>query len=218
MRTVQCIRVVLAVVACVILLCSCVARSKTLSVDGEGEGIVLVGLSEFGLSASLEGPAQWSGEVTRDENATWLSAEGTFRGFGVHNLLTSVTEAWLVYSAVGETAEGARTEIRGLLYLRNSTLIPLKTGDLVVGSHYALLDLGGETYAYVGEFLATAAGEITPGQEPLSLQLVGTASVHLSGRRVELTDELVATLPLNHPALMPEFLEYVEALFAPYRP
>ena len=218
MRTVQRIRVVLTVVASVTVMCSCAVWSQTLTVDGEGAGTVLVGLSEFGLSASLEGPAQWSGEVAREANTTCFSAEGSFRGFGVHNLLTSVTEAWLVYSAVGETAGGARAEIRGLLYLKSATLIPLRTGDLVAGAHHTRLDLEGEPFAYVGEFLAAAAGGIVQGEEPLSLQLIGSASVHLAGEEVELSDELLAAVPLDHPALTAEFLEYVESVWMSHQP
>jgi len=218
MRTTWRIRVVVMVVAAIALTHWCVAWSQTLSVDGGGEGIVLVGLSEFGLSASLEGPAQWAGEVAHDDEPTTFSAEGTFRGFGVHDLLTNVTEAWLVYSAIGETGLGTSIDIRGLLHVKSESLIPLKAGDRVVGIHYTLLDLGGEVLGFVGEFEAAAAGEVVPGDAPLSLRLIGSASVHLAAEAIELSDEIAASIPLDHPALPAGFLDYITALFTSHGP
>lgn len=218
MGTVKRIWVVLVVVLSTAILCSVIAWSQTISVDGEGMGTLVAVLSESGFTASLQGGVQWTGEAAAGETREWFSAEGNFRGIGVRSILSLLSEAWLAYSAEGSTADGTPAAIWGLLHFKRVALIPLQAGDLVVGTHYTLLDLGGETYAHTGEFLATATGEIVPSEAPLTLRLVGTASVHLSGGLVDLTDELLATVPLDHPALTPEFLQYVEGLFALYRP
>jgi hypothetical protein len=218
MRTVQRIRVVLTVVAWVVLLCSCVAWSQTLSVDGEGVGTVIASLSEFGFTASLEGEVEWIGEAVLGERRVWFSAEGAFRGIGVRSILSLVSEAWLACSATGSTSDGAPAAIRSLLYLKRVALIPLQAGDLVVGVHYTLLTLGDEEQAFTGGFVGTATGTLKPADTPLTIQLDGTGSVHLTGEMVEPTDELLGTVPLNHPALTPDFLDYIIALFAPHRP
>ncbi len=137
-----------------------------------------------------------------------FSAEGSLFGLGVRGIVTLISEGWIGYVASGLAASDEPIEIRGLLYARRKSLIPLQAGDVFVGTQHAVIVFRGEAYSFCGEFSGTVEGALEPAETPGTIQLGGTGTVHLEAK----PGGLPAPIPLDHPALTPEFLQYVAEL------
>jgi hypothetical protein len=191
-----------------LLAFSCGTCAQPFSADVVGTGTLVAWLSGLELVASITGWIQLAGEAVLGGQSVGFSAEGTLRGFGVRGIVTLISEGWIGYVASGLAAGDEPIEIRGLLYARRKSLIPLKAGDVFVGAQHAVMVFRGEAHSFCGEFSGTVEGALEPAETPGTIQLGGTGTVHLDGE----PGGLPASIPLDHPALTPEFLLYVAEL------
>lgn len=191
-----------------LLAFSCGTCAQPFSADVVGTGTLVAWLSGLELVASITGWIQLAGEAVLGGQSVGFSAEGTLRGFGVRGIVTLISEGWIGYVASGLAAGDEPIEIRGLLYARRKSLIPLQAGDVFVGAQHAMLLFRGAMHSYCGEFSGSAEGGLEPAEMPGTIQLRGTGTVHLEGE----PGALPAAILLDHPALTPEFLQYVSEL------
>ncbi len=178
------------------------------SADAVGTGTLVAWLSGLEFHATITGEIQLTGETALGGVVLPFSAEGTFYGFGVRGIVTLISEGWIGYAAEGRSAGGEPIEIRGLLYVKRESLIPLRAGDVLVGTQYALIAFGDETRSFRGEFTGAVEGALETAETPGTLQLGGKGNVHLEGE----PGGFPASIPLDHPALPPEFLQYLAEL------
>jgi len=183
-------------------------RAQSFFADIVGTGKLVAWLSGLDFEASIEGEIWLTGQVVLGEEAIAFSTEGTARGFGVRGIVTLISEGWIGFSTEGRAADEEPIEIRGLVHARRKCLIPLQAGDVFVGVQYVVLVIRGESYSFCGEFSGTVEGALEPSETPGTIQLGGTAVIHLEGE----PGGFPASIPLDHPALPPEFLQYVTEL------
>lgn len=188
------------------------ACAQAFSSDVVGTGTLVAWLSGLEFHATIEGEIQLTGDAALDGDALSFTAEGGFRGFGIRGITTLVSEGWIGYAAAGKTDDGEPIEIRGLLYAWWKSLIPLQAGEVFVGTHCTVLLFKGETRSYCGEFSGTAAGDLEPAETPMTIQFGGTGTVLLEGEEGPPDARPPAAIPLDHPALPLEFLQYVAGL------
>jgi hypothetical protein len=193
---------------CIAVTFSCSACAGSLSADVVGTGTLVARLAGLELVASIAGWIRLTGEAVLGGRSVAFSAEGTLRGFGVRGIVTLISEGWIGYVASGRAAGDAPIEIRGLLYASRKSLVPLQAGDVFVGTQRAVIAFGGEAHSVCGEFSGTVEGGLEPAETPGTIQLSGTGTVHLEAK----PGGLSTFIPLDHPALTPEFLQYVAEL------
>ena len=198
----------ITLVTCVAVVFSCSTSAQVFSADVVGTGTLVAWLSGLELLASIAGRIQLTGEAELGGRTVAFLAEGALRGFGVRGLLTLISEGWIGFVAAGSTADDRRIEIRGLLHVRRKSLVPLQAGDVFGGSQHAVILFNGVTHSFNGEFLGTVEGGLEASETPGTIQLGGTGTVHLGGT----PGGPPASIPLDHPALTPEFLQYVAEL------
>lgn len=198
---------ILAVVFFVVAF-ACGTHAQAFSANVLGTGTLVAWFSGLELMASITGQIQLAGEAVLGGRSVAFSAEGTLCGFGVREIVTLISEGWIGYVAVGLAASDEPIEIRGLLYVRRKSFIPLQAGDVFVGVQQAVLLFRGEAHPFCGEFSGTVEGALEPSETPGTIQLGGMGSVHLAGE----PGGLPASIPLDHPALTLEFLQYVAEL------
>jgi len=185
---------------------------QAFSADAVGTGTLVARLSGLEFHATIAGGIQWVGEAAFDGEAVSFTAEGGFRGFGVSGITTLISEGWVGYTAAGRTAENEPIGIRGLLYAKWKSLVPLQAGDLFVGVQRAVIEFGGEAFSFFGAFSGTAEGGLEPAETPMTIQLGGTGTVRLEGEEASSDAWPPSAIPLDHPALPLEFLQYVAGL------
>lgn len=183
--------------------------AQPFSADIVGTGTLVAWLSGLELVASITGWMQLAGEAVLGDRSVAFSAEGTVRGFGVRGIVTLISEGWIGYAASGFAANDEPIEIRGLLHARRKSLVPLQAGDVFVGTQRAVIVFRGEAHYYFsGGFSGAVEGGLEPAETPGTIQLGGTGAVHLAAG----PGALPTSIPLDHPALTPEFLQYVAEL------
>jgi len=176
-----------------------------LSANAVGTGTLVAWLSDVGLEAWIRGEIELAGtDVVGDETVSF-SARGTFLGFGVRRFASFVSEGWIGYEASGDAADGQPIEIRGLLYARRESLVPLQSGAVLAGSHRGAIRFRDEEFPFCGAFSGTVEGGLEPAETWGTIQLGGTGTAHLG-------EGPSAPIPLDHPALPTEFIEYVARL------
>jgi hypothetical protein len=195
-----------------VLALPCGACAQAFSADAVGTGTLVAWLSGLEFHATIAGGIQLAGEVALDGEAVSFNAEGTLCGFGVRGITTLISEGWVGYTAAGQTVDREPIEIRGLLYVKRKSLVPLQAGDLFVGAQRAVIDFGGEAFPFLGAFSGTAEGSLEPAETPMTIQLGGTGTVRLEGEEASPDAQLPSAIPLDHPALPLEFLRYVAGL------
>lgn len=188
------------------------AYARAFTADVTGAGTLVAWLSGLEFHATIAGGIQLAGEAALDGKAVPFSAEGTLCGFGVRGITTLISEGWVGFAAVGRSANGEPIEIRGLLYARRKSLIPLQAGDLFVGTQRAVIEFGGEAFPFFGAFSGTVEGGLEPAETPMTIQLGGEGTVRLEGEEVPPDARPPSAIPLDHPALPLEFLRYVAGL------
>ena len=195
-----------------VLALPCGACAQAFSADVVGTGTLVAWLSGLEFHATLAGGIQLAGEAALEGEAVPFTAEGGFRGFGVSGIATLISEGWVGYAAAGSTDDGEPIEIRGLLYMKRKSLVPLQAGDLFGGVQRAVIDFAGKAFSFLGEFSGTAEGGLEPAETPMTIQFGGTGTVRLEGEEVPPDERLPLAIPLDHPALPCEFLRYVAGL------
>ncbi len=188
------------------------AYAQSFKADVTGPGTLVAWLSGLEILATISGEVHIEGEAALDGETVPFSAEGTLCGFGVRGITTLISEGWVGYAAAGRSADGEPIEIRGLLYARRKSLIPLQAGDVFVGTQRAVVELGGEAFPFFGAFSGTVEGGLEPAETPMTIQLGGEGTVRLEGEEVLPDARPPSAIPLDHPALPLEFFRYVAGL------
>ncbi len=192
----------------VVFLSAVAACDDPLAADVSGSGTLVAWLSGLDFHATIGGELRLTGELLVGGEAVPFFAEGTLCGFGVRGIVTLISEGWIGYAAAGATATDEPIEIRGLLHARWKGLIPIQIGDVLVGEQLTIVDFRGEERSFVGEFSGTVEGGLAPSERPGTIQLSGSGTFHLTGA----PGSFPGSIPLDHPDLPAEFLQYLSGL------
>ncbi len=184
--------------------------AQELTGEAVGMGTVAAWLSGLGFEATLSGDIQWIGDALLGGHVVSFSADGVFDGFARRDILTLTSEGWIAYEASGVAENGEPIEIRGLLHTCWQSLLALQAGEIIVGQHHAVIASKGETCLFSGEFSGTAEGALEPSDTPGVIRFCGTATVHFEG--IARGETASGKIPLDHPSLPAEFLQYVAEL------
>jgi len=196
--------------ALIVVALSWCGIGQSLAVDLEATGTVVAWVAGIGFQATISGGLSLAGEVVLAGETVPFSAEGSFLGFGVRDILTLITEGWFGLDALGQTSAGEPIEIHALLHARRKSLIPLRAGDVFLGEQQSVVLFRDGVHPFCGGLSGTAEGGLEPSDRPGTIQLGGTGIVCLTGDpRVE--DSPIA-IPLDDPALPPDFLQYLAEL------
>jgi len=128
-------RQVLLLIALVALWSPC-ATAFDASFDLTAEGWVDALVAGLEITAGIGGHAQLQGEIAGAVSPDSFVGQGPIFGFGARNLVTLVTEGWVLLDASGQLASGDSITIQSLVYTRRQGLITLPVGELIEVSHY----------------------------------------------------------------------------------
>ena len=185
---------------------------RAFSAEAVGTGTVAARISGLEITATLSGELHWKGEAVLGGRSTRFSASGTFSGVGVRGITTLITEGWVACSLSGRTNDGEAIEIRGLLYVRRKSIVALAADEPIIGFLYTVLLVGDSAHAFAGEFAGTAQGQLEPADTTMTIQLGGTAIVHLAADVKAAVGELPASISIAHPALGSRMLQLIDEL------
>jgi len=173
-------------------------------------------LSGPDVLTSFEGPLELEGSIDSGESSISFSAEGAFRWVGVWSILTLISEVWVAFDATGQSAMGDDVEVYGLLYTTRKSLVPLPKGVLLSGVHYTDVWIEGTQRHYTGTISGIVDGGFEPADLPMTVQLTGTGVFHLTGDAApaEECGTPPPEIPLDHPILSEDFLQYLGRLLA----
>ena len=206
-----------AAVGVVIVPCLLAATPETkLDCEVHAGGTITARLSGLDVLTSFEGPLELEGSIDCGESSMPFLAEGSFRWVGVWNILTLISEVWVAFDAAGQSSMSDDVEIRGLLYTTRKSLVPLPKGVLLSGVHYTDVWIEGARRRYTGTISGIVDGGFEPADLPMTVQLTGTGVFHLTGDASP-TEECGTPppeIPLNHPILSQDFLQYLGRLLA----
>lgn len=167
------------------------------------------------FSATIDGNLDLVGDVPCDDGVVWISAMGSITGIGFYSFLELMTNGWILLTAEGITDRGDVVVFRSLLYASRQSLVPLKAGDLFEGVHHTMIQVGGATDVYWGEFTGTLVGGLAPMETEGSIRLTGSGNFSLLGQRIPEArpDDYPLSIPLDDPNLTEAFLQAIDAFF-----
>ena len=196
------------VILCTVIPSLGVVHAQLFVANVVGTGKLVAWLSGLDFEASIEGEIRLTGQLALGDEVVDFSAEGTARGFGVRGITTLISEGWIGFATEGRSAGDEPIEIRGLVHARRKSLIPLQAGDVFIGVQHVVLVFRGETHSFCGGFSGAVEGALEPPETPGTIQLGGTAAIHLEGEPGGFPE----SIPLDHPALPGDFLQYLTKL------
>ena len=195
-------------VLCIVTPSLGAVHAQSFFADAVGTGKLVAWLSGLDFEASIEGEILLTGQVLLGEETLTFSTEGAARGFGVRGIVTLISEGWIGFATNGHTVGDEPIELRGLVHAQRKSLIPLQAGDVFVGVQYVVVVFRGASHSFCGEFSGSVEGELEPSETPGTIQLGGTAIIRLEGEPGGFPE----SIPLDHPALPPAFVQYLANL------
>ena len=98
--------------------------------------------------------------------------------------------------------------------MKRKSIVALAADEPIIGLLYTVLLVGESAHAFAGEFAGTAQGQLEPADTPMTIQLGGTAIVHLTADVEAPVGKLPASISIAHPALSSGMLQLIDELLS----
>lgn len=199
---------------CVCLGAGTVARADGIAISMSGQGTALIDLPALVMSGTLTAHVEQTGSVTASPDLAGFAASGECRGTGYRDFVSGTTEVWVAYRTAGKTTSDEAIELRGLLHLLLHSTAPLLTEEILTGTHYVAVTVGGAEQCFLGGFAGSIVqGDLVPPQPGAFAALAGEGFVELSGETVPESLPVSLFVPLDATRWPAPFAEYLAALF-----
>jgi len=164
------------------------------------------------VDTTFDGTLDLAGTLQIGDEQLPFASSGIGYGAGIGDTGTLAATLWLVFQTTGSLDSGEPIALRGGIYVlgEEADLNTLSLGA-GTGMFFLIADLPEETCWVSGTLTTTASGTFVPADDPLTMQIEGTAVFAFEGEVLETTDALIEQLPWDS-ATWP--LETHEALIA----
>jgi len=154
------------------------------AIDAEGVATGKTVLWFYGteITVLIESDFEVNGSLVIDGRIVPFIASGTAFGEGCGDSAVLTLDVWLIMEAVGTTEDGKPISIRGGM-AGSSTDANISGGALgsAVGPFFLIVTLGTDSYRAQGTAEGSAAGAFVVPDDPLTMQMEGTATYTLVG-------------------------------------
>ncbi len=171
-----------AAIAVVVLGLGCMTVfAEALEGQGTASGNVVLWFSGTAVTATFDGTFSLSGELVLDGTSIPFTASGWAKGAGSGDTSTMDVEAWATFAARGETGTGDALSVQGGLTLAGLSADTSGSSGSGTGDFFATVFLGDRQYYAQGSAEGSASGMFVVPEDPLSMELAGDGTFHLSG-------------------------------------
>jgi hypothetical protein len=177
--------VALAILVIISLAVTAGAAGARIEASGSGEGATVLRfngpITTATLTATLSMKGSWG-----EGAAVPFQIQGSLDAVGEAEMSTLQGNLWGTLSASGTMADGRALELRGGLFVASQDAkIDLAGTSTFSGLFYLSIRLGGVPYEATGTFQGSAVGTYVVPDDPMTMQLDGTAELTLSGEAVQ---------------------------------
>jgi hypothetical protein len=177
--------VALAILSIISLATLAEPAGVRLDASGEGEGGTVLYFNGPLTTAVLTATLALEGRLG-DVQSQSFQVLGKLDAVGEAELSTLKGNLWGTLSALGTTADGRALELRGGLFVGSEDAkIDLAGTNTFSGRFYLSIRLGDVPYEATGTFQGSAVGVYVVPDDPMTMQLDGTAELALSGEAVQ---------------------------------
>jgi len=207
--------VVLAVLSvCTVSGVGAIGSASEIAISMSGVGTAFIDAPALIMTGTLDARVEQTGSVSASPQLAEFVASGECRGAGYRDFLTGTTEVWVAYDTSGTTSSGEEIELRGLLHLLLHTTAPLLTEEVLTGTHYVAISVGGVDTRFLGQFAGSiGSGDLAPPHAGAFVTLAGDGLVELSGEAVPKELPVSLFVPLDSSRWPTPFAEYLDSLF-----
>lgn len=179
------VRLAGALVVAVALTVTAGAAGTRIEASGRGDGTTVLHFSGPITTATLTATLAMKGSWA-EEAALPFQVQGSLDAIGESELSTLKGNLWGTLSAFGTMADGRALELRGGLFVASQDAkIDLSGTSTFSGRFYLSIRLGGVPYEATGTFQGLAVGVYVVPDDPMTMQLDGTAELALSGEAIQ---------------------------------
>ena len=189
------------------------------SFDLTAEGWVDALVAGLEITADIGGHAQLQGEIAGAVSPNSFVGQGPIFGFGARNLVTLVTEGWVLLDASGQLESGDSITIQSLVYTRRQGLITLPVGELIEVSHYTQISTSDSYRVVSGIASGIITGGIVPSGKAMTLRLEGEGNFSFGGDWHSEQPALCVwdVISVDHPEFPPDLYAAIVRVFDPSR-
>lgn len=159
-----------------------VLAQSGIDAEGVATGKTVLWFRATEVTARIDSEFDVHGSLIIDGRTVPFTASGTASGEGIGDSAAMTFDVWLIMDAVGTTEDGDPITIRGGM-AGSSEDVDLLGGALgsAIGPFLLVVTLGPDSYRAQGTAEGRAAGAFVVPEDPLTMQLEGTASYKLIG-------------------------------------
>jgi len=191
---------------------SSVGAQGLFQADGMSAGQTVIWFNGSRVDTTFEGTLELAGTLQIGNDRVPFTASGTSYGVGIGDSGTLAVTLWILFQTSGALDSGESVALRGGIYVlgEEADLNTLSLGA-GIGTFFLIANLPEETHWISGTISTTASGEFVKPDDPVTMQIEGTATFAFEGELAETSDALIEQLPWD-PASWP--IETHEALLA----
>ena len=180
--------------------------------DGMSAGQTVLWFHGSLVETAFDGTLELDGNLQIGNDQLPFTSAGTGCGVGISDTSTLAATLWLLFQTSGALDSGELISLRGGIYVlgEEADLNTLSLGA-GTGTFFLIADLPEETHWTSGTLATEASGAFVPADDPVTMQIEGTAAFTFEGGLLEPSGELIEQLPWD-PSSWP--LETHEALLA----
>jgi len=164
------------------------------------------------VDTTFDGTLELSGNIQIGDDPLSFSVAGTGYGSGIADTGTLTATLWILFQTSGTLDSGEFISLRGGIHVLGEeadlTTLSLGAGT---GTFFLIADLPEESLWISGTLTTAASGSFVPPDDPVTMQIEGTAMFTFEGELLEASDVLIEQLPWD-PVSWP--LETHDALLA----
>ena len=187
--------------------------------DGMSAGQTVLWFYGSRVDTTFDGTLEMEGNLQLGSDQLVFTASGTGYGVGISDTATLAATLWLLFQTSGALDSGEPISLRGGIYVLGEeadlTTLSLGAGT---GTFFLIADLPEDTYWISGTLVTTASGAFVPADDPVTMQIEGTAAFTFKGELLETSGELIEQLPWDTTSWPLETHEALLALLAGLEP
>jgi len=180
--------------------------------DGTSVGKTVLWFYGNQVDTTFDGTLELGGTLLIDDHPLSFSVAGTGYGSGIADTGTLTATLWILFQTSGTLDSGEFISLRGGIHVLGEeadlTTLSLGAGT---GTFFLIADLPEESLWISGTLTTAASGSFVPPDDPVTMQIEGTAMFTFEGELLEASDVLIEQLPWD-PVSWP--LETHDALLA----
>ena len=206
-------RTSLVLIVCLLCL-GHVGHASTFYAEGNSLGKTVLWFHGNRIDTTFDGEFDLAGQLIVEDRTHMFDSMGTGYGGGIADAASLAATLWILFETSGTTDDGVPITLRGGVYIQGEdadiNTLSLGAGP---GTFFLIATLQTESIRIAGTLTSTASGAFVPPDDPVTMQVEGTASFVFDGERVPSSGDLEAQFPWPSDAWPEEHLAALRASF-----